>query len=538
MTEQFENLSKEELLEIWKNEETSQDDKNTVWDILSKIQKESSKEYNLINFIQSTPVEEISIDNAQIITNDAKEPTENLITTLIEKGKIPEEKAFYALSMHAVVKEIYEQKQDNIAIKDTLSRMEENIAELSKQKNKESETKLNELKKEYETKKQELEDSNKDLEILRKELEDSNKNLENLKKQLENVEINSQQNEADTTLIAKLTNDNSVLKKDLEQITEDQKTHQQMIDLIANVLNKESYEITINSIESLLLDFIKPVQNNISANEAETTIQNLEAEVLALKTSNLEKEKTILGLTNDRDSLRNQLAGNKVESTFDNAVNPDTPSKKEETNQEDEKFQKKPKKRISKTFFILTTLVITIAAGITFIPKEFKDKITNLTELIIQSKSQDVFETLPVTESVEKTIENDLASPEEVIEAKQPKVEKPFANANDIFEQQVVAQPVETENNIEETPAIQTETIAEPIIEKTIAEPSSKEYLNSIKDFLKVTPDKKIFYNKEVYKKGDKINNFQIAYITSGFVLFVDHKESNKIIKIALGTSK
>ena len=535
MNTQFENLSATELMAIWTKEETSQEDKDTIWEILSKIQKESSNEHKLINFIQTAPVEEISIDSVQVITEDGKEPTENLITTLIEKGKIPEEKAFYALSMQSVVKVFSALKQDNIAIKDTLARMEDNIAELSKQKNEESETKLTKLKEEYERKKVELENSNKDLEALKVELENSNKDLADLKKQLENAESNSQQKEKDTTLITKLTNDNAELKKDLEQITEEQKTYEQMIDLIARILNKESYEITINSIESILSNSINHAQNQMSTNESETTIQNLEAEVSALKASNSEKDKTIVGLTNDRDSLRNQLAGKKVETTFDNAVNPDTPSQNKEANQEIYDTQEKPKKKINKAFLVLTAVIITIGAGVTFLPKELKAKITNLTELIAQDTKKDVFETLPeATEEVAKPEDDKLSSPEEVIEQKPPKAEKPFASTNDIFKEQVVVEPVETKKDVEKISTIQDQ----PIIEEPVAEPSSKEYLNSLKDLLKVTPDKKIFYNKEVYKKGDKINNFQIAYITSGFVLFMDHKENNKIIKVVLGASK
>lgn len=529
----YKKLSKEELLKIYSDDAKTDEIKNKAFEALQELHGEESKKGQLALFIEKKPVEQISITEATNITKKPIPITEEWIADLIKSGRISEEKAFYALSVQKVVSVLFDlkddhqkaleaQKETQKTINEMNSKMDELIKSKDNDNNSDVDEKIETLKNKLKNKKEELKEVREENNTIQGKFEKSLQEIEDLKNNtippIDNQEEITKLQESVKTLTLK--NEQLIGSEDL-------------LEEIANILNVESFEININSIESLLLNYVKintkpDITNSVKIQELESTLLEKESEINALDKSVSNQKETITELTQQRDKLRDIASGKEPVSDFDNAPTPDTdePSSQEEYDNEeqDEDYEVKPKSKIKKLIkpLIYTTIAASIVAIVVFAPSEYKSKIENLATLFSKSSTntEEVFNTVENTQKLEDSVE--LETPQEVI--KQENI-NPAVNtqSQDIFNQKNTKVGIEREVIIPENKTPNR---------KQAKEVSDKDYLSNLKSYMKVTPDLKVEYNGKIYSKGQSFEKFTIAYITPNFILFMDKNKS--IIKIIL----
>ena len=515
--EELRELEPQKLFELWQKENSKDKEvrdleyANTIFNVIDEIHKATQKEHQLIDYFNNTKPNKISINyTKELLEIDDKSVAEDVIANLIKDGKVSEEKAFYALSMQKVASIYSSLKTDNQEIKATLNDMQQSLEEL-KTSNADAD-KIKTLEKEIEKKENSLEESNRNIGTLNDKIREMQKELDAITSQNEELKANSSMTpnkEADEILnsLSELLN---IKSEDINPVT------------IKEAFDKSKSDNSVNMDEHIpKLQHEEALEEEKNKNEAmEMSLKKAKEEVSTLK----EKLEEATVKSSENETLS-------VESSTQEETS---------TDESEDEPQKKPSKMKSK--IIKISLIAAAIGGIGFsavsyLPNDLKMKLNTVLGGMPTVSNQETV--LPSPEEVEVAEAAEDVTSQPTKEKSTQEAKTTINGDDDILGSEEISivndseTPAEINNSTSEVEVAQEIT---PKPAKNAEKPklTNFEILSEMKSEFKVSPNKILGFRNESYKKGDTLNGFKIAYITSGFILFIDRDNKEKIHKIIL----
>lgn len=530
---------------------------NTIFGIFQEINNMFINESKIVQYFTKTKEDEIKIDYTKDLLKVDNPTAEDYIATLIQKGKVSEEKAFYALSMQKVASIFSTFKKDFQDTKSSLEEMKSTLEEIKN--NSANNAEINALQEKITEKERKLEETNKNMDSLKEDLEEIKSKLESVTSEKNELEVANKSFQRDEEEFNNIKEENEKLKESNSKLRENygestdklnaQKEHIEKINsILEEALNIDSENLTIESLRKAIEEQapIKTIESKpdlseyISIAEHENRIEEEQNSREAVEMSLKKAKEELITL---KEKIE-ELSLNQNQDEPNQSVNKKPKEDSQEENIEAVKvkrFNFKPNKKAVK-ITLASSLIIALAFGFinqgsNLIPSDFKNKLETIFNEDTQSSNQEnlAFEELALEElevkekeaastpkKEEETVaqiqSNDVFSSQEIIDTNSAEEETDTTPTN---------QEVEEVNNINSTISVPAEIEPEPRV-------TNKERLKQIQSSFKVTPNNMLNYKNNSYKKGDVIEGFKIAYITSNFIIFVDKDDSSKIHKIIL----
>lgn len=597
----FSNKTNEELFAIWNAQEETKKARDSAIAEIQKRHADTSKKHEIVEFIQQTPIEGITIDAVTVISEKPVNITEQWIAELIASKKLPEEKAIYAYSMGRVVslfldlqnthKQVLENQQEQ---KQTLEEMQKQLTKLNEaQASKEEIDKLNS---QIQKKENELLLSNQSLSKLQSELqkvtdelaqkisetqnsEQTIKELQEIlsKKELETTALKAQVDEIGRELsisnaniesiknsheeeLEKLTapdsqqsqsslseEEKNQLESKIEQIQEELKANEDLFEELARILELETYEININSIESSIFKKVRKeiasqVQPKTPLNaELEEKAAELQAKCTALEIALSTKSKALEEAREECEQLQQKIHSQPIadEIIIQSANAPlvgnfevNEASETSEKNNLVEKL-KKPLIYSIAAIAILFMLPLQEIQGKFSSIKSFASRANSNNEL--READSVIEDAVVVSPEQSQKLNTDVEIAPAQQQPQQAANTDVFAQNKPLAEQKQIIQNSQAQDlSIYEEPAPKVAQNPQQAAPQVQQKQTPSDYLNSIKSKFVITEIKQLQYNGKLYSKGDAFENFSIAYITPAFIIFKEKNNVESVIRITL----
>lgn len=529
---EFSSMSINELIAIFSNPNNPDytfDEINQAKEAFDEKFKELTATQPLIEFFKNNPPSKINITKVAKVANKPKGETEELIYKLMVEKKITEDKALYALSINRVISIFLTLKEEHQKTHKALEEMSQKLDTFMNQsnENKDSEEKTA-LQKELEAKQEELKTKEEEINNFKKAHE---KEIQELKMLIE--EKNEQKIEANTEETTNTEDQN----EELQYLKEE---NEAIINILSVKLKTEPDNITLDSIDDLFENFKKNIEDKIKEENSSNSIAPQE---LTLKDNEIEEMRLKIEALNESIKFKDEkLKENQVQiETLEKKLQykesgVKEPEEEESYNKEEalvEEEQDEIKKFNFKAIFrskaLKTLMFLSVISGAGYYGyTQLDDKAVKGINSFIDSKTQ------PKTEALA------LDVPKEATQgAKNAETQKITESSLSVFNEATVDEPIlDGEALTEDKQIEQTEEIAQEVpkleIKKEEVELSSTDFLKSLKAQLKITPDRKVEYKNRLYAKNEKLENYTIAFVSNDFILFMDYKNNNEIIKLFL----